>query len=230
MTKIYEYADYRNRNRVFKDRLDAGRLLGEMLFPDYGGLNDLIVLGIPMGGVPVALEIVKTLQCPMDLLVVRKIQIPGNTEAGFGAMTQEGDVFLNEPLLARLSLNEAQIAQQADQVRCELIARNQSLRGAKPFPELDGKTVILVDDGLASGFTMKASIYMANKRRAAKTVVAVPTAPQRTIDALHDAVDAVFCPNIRETAFFAVAEAYEHWFDLTDEQVKSMLGSQQSQD
>ncbi|HSO21066.1 MAG TPA: phosphoribosyltransferase family protein [Desulfosarcina sp.] len=223
MTTVYEKEALRNRTHVFADRRQAGDALGAMLAPRYRDASDAILLAIPMGGVPVALAIQAQLNCPMDLAIVRKIQIPGNTEAGFGAITGEGDIILNEPLMAQLELTEKQVAQQWAKVRDELTQRNRRLRGERPMPELAGKTVILADDGLASGYTMKAALFMVKKRKAANTVVAVPTAPQRTIDALADGPDAIYCANIRETYAFAVAESYENWHDLTEEEVVAML-------
>lgn len=223
MPKIHEKIELRDRTRVFKDRFDAGVVLGEMLAPDYGGAADVMALTIPMGGVPVAVKIAEILDCPLDLIIVRKIQIPGNTEAGFGAMTQEGDVFLNEVLMTQLGLTQEQVERQSAKVRGELAERNRRLRGEHPFPDLSGKTVVIVDDGLASGFTMKASVYMANKRKAAKTIVAVPTAPLRSIDSLGSGVDEVYCANVREGFSFAVADAYQNWYDLAEKEVRFLL-------
>ncbi len=223
MTTVYAQEALRNLTHVFTDRRQAGQTVGAMLAPHYGEASDAIILAIPMGGVPVALEIQAQLKCPMDLAIVRKIQIPGNTEAGFGAITGEGDIILNEPLMAQLELTEDQVARQWAKVRTELTQRNLRLRGERPLPEVAGKTVILVDDGLASGYTMKAALFMVKKRKAAKTVVAVPTSPQRTIDALADGPDEIYCANIRETYAFAVAETYENWHDLAEEEVVAML-------
>ncbi len=223
MTTIIQNQELRNRTGVFEDRFDAGRKLGRILEPFYKNAENTILLSIPRGGVPVAVKMCEILNCIMDLVIVRKIQIPGNTEAGFGAMSQEGDLFLNEPLMDRLNLNEDQVKRQSDKVVRELKERDQSLRGGRPFPELEGKTVILVDDGLASGFTMKVSIYMAVKRKAGKIVVAVPTAPLRTIDSLAGSVDEIYCPNIREGLSFAVAAAYRNWRDLSESETQALL-------
>lgn len=223
MTETFDRKDLRNRSRIFKDRFDAGRVLGHMLQPAYANREDVFLLGIPMGGVPVAVTIAGMLGCPMDLVIVRKIQIPGNTEAGFGAMTCDGDVFYNEALTARLGLSEVQIRRQSDRVRRDLAERNERLRGGRPLPELAGKTVVLVDDGLASGFTMKASVFLVNQRKAAKTIVAVPTAPLRSIRELGTGVDEIYCANIREVLSFAVADAYEIWRDLSESEVLALL-------
>jgi predicted phosphoribosyltransferase len=223
MTEIYENEALRNRMRAFEDRSQAGEVLADMLVPRYEGTAGVIVLAIPMGGVPVALKVKSRLSCTLELAIVRKIQIPGNTEAGFGAATGEGDLFLNEPLMAHLQLTDKEVARQWAKVKEELTRRNRLLRGNRPYPDLEGRTVVLVDDGLASGFTMKAAIFMARKRKAGRTVAAVPTAPQRTIDAMAGGPDEIFCANIRETPAFAVAESYRRWYDLSESEVVKML-------
>jgi predicted phosphoribosyltransferase len=223
MTTTHTNEALRNRTHVFQDRAAAGEVLGEMLAPRYRDAPDVLLMAIPMGGVPVALAVKARLGCPLDLVIVRKIQIPGNTEAGFGAITLDGDIILNEPLMAQLQLTEAEVARQWTEVRDELTRRNQRLRDDRPYSELEGRTVIFVDDGLASGYTMKAAIYMAKKRKAARTIVAVPTAPQRTIDDLSGSPDEIYCANIRETPAFAVAESYANWVDLAEAEVLAML-------
>ncbi|MFP4039827.1 MAG: phosphoribosyltransferase [Desulfosudaceae bacterium] len=223
MTVVHDQQQLRNQRWVFAHREEAGRRLSRMLEPVYGGTKDTILLAIPMGGVPVAAAMAESLGCPLEAIIVRKIQVPGNTEAGFGAMTPQGEVFLNQALVNRLGLTEEQIQRQADQVRRELAERDRSLRGGRPFPELAGRTVILVDDGLASGFTMKAAVHLARRREVARIVVAVPTAPWRTVDDLAGQVEEIYCLNIREGLSFAVAEAYQHWYDLSEAEARQLL-------
>ena len=223
MSQIIEYEAYRNRTYIFRSRSAAGDLLADMLSSDPVVGSDALLLAIPMGGVPVALPIHRRLGCPMDLIITRKIQIPGNTEAGFGAMTSEEDIFLNKALMSRLNLTDRQIESQLAEVRNQLSDRNRRLRMDRPFPDLKGKTVILVDDGLASGYTMKAAIHMTKKRKASQIIVAVPTAPRRTIDALSGSVHTIVCANIREGLSFAAADAYENWHDLTEAEVMALL-------
>jgi len=222
--EVHEVSRFRNRSRVFQDRFDGGDFLAGMLEPEYRG-EDVIVLAIPSGGVPVGCRISDRLGSPLDLVIVRKLQIPGNPEAGFGAMTLEGSVFLNERLMAELKLDHSQIQAETERVKAELEKRDRELRKGKSFPDPSEKRVILVDDGLASGYTMFASIYMVKKREAREIVVAVPTAPQRTVDAMLEAVHRVYCPNIRETPYFAVAEAYRNWYDLDTAEVQALLKS-----
>jgi predicted phosphoribosyltransferase len=223
MSVIHERNKLRDRRRVFEDRFDGGRVLDGMLGPAYGRAEGAIVLGIPMGGVPVAVRIAAMLQCPLDLIIVRKIQIPGNSEAGFGAMTSDGKIFLNEPLVAQLGLTAEQVEREADRVRRELAARTRRTRRGRPFPRLAGRTVILVDDGLASGFTMKASIHMDARHGAEAIVVAVPTAPLRSLAALEGAASEIYYANVRQGPLFAVADAYENWYDLSESEVLALV-------
>jgi predicted phosphoribosyltransferase len=229
VTTVIESKEMKNRRRVFKDREEAGRVLGRMLLQEDRFAGGVLVLAIPMGGIPVALKVRDALACPLDLVIVRKLQIPGNTEAGFGAMTAEGDIFLNEPLLTRLGLTRDQVDRESARVQRELAERNRRLRSGRPFPDLSGRSVIVVDDGLASGFTMKASVHMVKQRNAARTIVAVPTAPRRSIDRLTGLVDEVYCPNTCDSPVFAVADAYENWYDLSAPEIEEMLAGLQPQ-
>lgn len=222
-TRIYEKKELRGKNHVFKDRVEAGWMLAEMLAPEYKAAQDAMVLAIPSGGVPVGLEVKSKLNFPFDLIIARKIPIPHNPEAGYGAVTLEGGVFLNEELVSRLGLSPSQIKNHITQLKKELEERQTLFRGKKPFPDLSGKTAILVDDGLASGYTMMASIHSARNRGAKEIVVAVPTAPPETIEKIGPMVDEIYCPNVRDKIFFAVADAYEHWYDLSREEVLDLL-------
>jgi len=225
-TRLHEIKEFRNRQYVFKDRNHAGKVLATMLEPEYGKTKNALVLAIPSGGIPVALEVCESLGCPLDLLIVRKLQIPGNPEAGFGAMTRDGTVLLNEPLLGELRLSDAQIEEQKRKVLVELERRNDFFRNGRPFPHLENRSVILVDDGLASGYTMMASIHEVKSRNVARTIVAVPTAPLSSIHRIGDLVDDIYCPNVREGAFFAVAGAYEDWYDLDHHEVMRLIQGQ----
>lgn len=220
---VHEIKEFRNRVEVFRDREDAGNTLADMLEPDYGGREDVTILAIPAGGVPVGLKVRERLGASFDLVIARKLKIPDNKEAGFGAMTHGGRVFLNEALVQDLRLEEKDIEAETEAVEVELEKRNHLFREGRPFPALRGRVVVLVDDGLASGFTMLSSIHMVKDRQAAKTVVAVPTAPKRTLDRIQPEVDEIYCPNVREGAFFAVADAYARWYDLTEDEVVELL-------
>ncbi len=221
--RLHEFKDFRNRHGVFKDRSDAGEALARMILPDYEKYSEVLVLAVPSGGVPVGLIISKALKAPFDLLLARKLQIPGNTEAGFGAKTMEGTVFLNEELLKSLNLSPPEIEEEGKKVSEELEKRNRLFRGGKAFPQVSGKKLILVDDGLASGYTMIAAVHSVKNREAGSIAVAVPTAPLRTIQKVEPLVDRIYCANVREESYFAVAGAYTHWHDLSDKDVTRLM-------
>lgn len=223
--QIYTLEELRNKSQVFQDRFDAGKILAGMLQGQYKSRDDVIALAIPSGGVPVGLEVSKRLGCPMDLIIVRKIPLPDNPEASYGAVTLEGNVYLNEALVSRLNLEGSRTEQQIAHVKKELVDRNRTFRQNRSFPSLSGKTTILIDDGLASGYTMIASIHQARAKAAQEVVVAVPTAPLRTIERIEPLVDELYCPNIRRCVYFAVADAYRKWYDLSNREVLTLLGS-----
>jgi predicted phosphoribosyltransferase len=207
---------------VFKDRREAGRRLAEKL-EQYKGSNTL-VMAIPAGGVPVAAEIAKVLQLPAELVIVRKIQLPDNPEAGFGAVGPDGEIILNEPWVAQLHLAEHEIITQKQKTIDNIKKRDQIFRKGRPYPDLEGRTVILVDDGLASGYTMITAIGFVRKLGSSKIIVAVPTASNKTVDLLLSQVEELVCLNVRRGYYFAVADAYENWYDLDDEEVLSIIG------
>lgn len=183
-----------------------------------------MVFGIPAGGVPVAKEISDALDLPLDLIIVRKIQIPYNPEAGFGAMGPDGEIIFNDQLLNQLGLTESEIGKQVKQTRDVIKKRDSLFRGGRPFPILKGKIVIVSDDGLASGYTMLAAIGFIKKRKPEKIIVSVPTAAKRTIEFILPEVDEIVCLNVRSGFPFAVADAYRRWYDLTDKEVLDTIG------
>lgn len=206
---------------VFKDRKEAGRLLAENLIKYKS--SDSIIFGIPSGGIPVASEIATALNLPMDLIIVRKIQIPYNPEAGFGAMGPDGEIILNEILLDQLRLTEDEIKTQIKKTMDVIKKRNQLFREERPFPSLKGKIVIIVDDGLASGFTMLAAIKFIKTKVPRKIVIAVPTASSRTLEIILPEIDELICLNVKRRFPFAVADAYKNWYDLTDKEVLDII-------
>ena len=220
--KIIEEPTYRERTFVFRDRLHAGRLLAERL-QEYAGKRNVILLALPAGGVPVGYMVTKELCIPMDIMVVRKVQIPWNTEAGFGALTWDGETVLNEPLVRHLRLTRGIIEESISNTERIIQERLRKFRGDRPMPDLESKVVILVDDGLASGFTMLAAARSASKKKPEKIVVAAPTGSMGAIELLAPEVDEIVCLNIRSGPVFAVADAYENWYDLTDEEVMEIL-------
>jgi len=218
---IIEDQRFRNRTDVFQDREEAGAYLAHSIESFRG--KDAIVLAIPSGGVPVGLAIASQLSLPFDLLIIRKIPIPGNTEAGFGAISLEGDLMINESMVRMLGLTEKNIEELSRPVKAELAARNRIFREDRPWPELKGRVVILADDGLASGYTMMTAARMVRRRNPEKIVVAVPTASLHTIRLVAQEVDMIICPNIRTGSYFAVADAYRNWYDLSRDEVVDLL-------
>jgi len=223
MSNLIEDRSLRDKMRVFKDRKEAGWLLAQKL-SGYKDVNG-IVLGIPSGGVPVAAEIAKVLGLSLDVIIVRKIQLPDNPEAGFGAVGPDGEVSLNTNLISQLHLTKEEVERQIQITVDTIKRRNELFRKGRPFPLLKHKVVIIVDDGLASGYTMFSAIGFIKRHKPEKVVVAVPTAPKGTVDLILPQVDELVCLNVRSGFTFAVADAYENWYDLEDEEVISILRS-----
>jgi len=219
---IVDEPTFRNRQFIFGDRLHAGQLLAEKLRP-YALAGNAYLLALPAGGVPVGFAVAEELNIPLDVVVVRKIQIPWNTEAGFGAIAWDGRVLLNEQLVAELGLDADLVERCIAQTREIVKERARRFRGAGPFPDLNSKSAIVVDDGLASGFTMLAAVESIRAQRPKKIVVAVPTGSPRAIDLLAPTVDELVCLNIRGGPIFAVADAYQRWYDLSDDEALEFL-------
>lgn len=206
---------------VFEDRYHAGELLAKKLV-EYKGKN-AYVLTIPAGGVQVACVIAKMLDLPLDIAVTRKIHIPWNKEAGFGAVTWDGIIILNEPLVATLGLTKQAIDQCIADEKEAIKRRLEKFRGSRPFPNLKDKTVILVDDGLASGFSMLATIMSIKRMSPKEIIAAIPTASLDAVERITPHVDRIICLNIRTGPVFAVADAYRVWYDLDEEDVVDIL-------
>jgi predicted phosphoribosyltransferase len=220
--KIIENPAYRDRVTVFRDRFQAGELLVSKL-QEYAGNRNVIVLAVPAGGVPVGYTLAKEIAVPMDVVVVRKIQIPWNTEAGFGAITWDGKIVLNQALVEQLNLTEEEMQTAILRTKRNVQERLRMFRGQKSMPDLKDKVVVLVDDGLASGFTMLAAARSVKEKVPKKVIIAVPTASLGAIELLAPEVDEIVCLNIRSGLSFAVADAYVNWYDLTDEEVTNIL-------
>lgn len=207
---------------IFKDREEAGKELGKRLGEKYRD-KDVIVLAVPRGGVPVAVYVALELKAELDMIVTRKIQIPWNPEAGFGAVTVDGTVVLNEPLVARLGLGRGEIEELAERVIEEMKRRTIEFRGDNPPPKIKGRTVIAVDDGLASGYTMVAAVKSIKMNKPEKIVVAVPVSPRRSLKIVEKLADELVCLIVSDAYMFAVADYYKNWYDLTDEDVKKYM-------
>src|SRR3954467_14388492 len=186
----------------FRDRHEAGRQLAEKLAP-YANRPDVLVLALPRGGVPVAYEVARALGAPLDVFVVRKLGVPGYEELAMGAVATGGVRVLNDQIVNRLGIPQHIIDAVATREQQELARRERLYRGGRPPPDVRGRTVILVDDGLATGATMRAAVMALRQLRPARLVVAVPTAAPETCEALRAEVDEVICA-ITPEPFYAV--------------------------
>jgi len=204
-------------DELFRDRTDAGRRLAERLLKheDKGA----VVLAIPRGGVSVGFEVAKRLRARFDVVIPRKIPIPWNPEAGFGAITADGTMVLNERMVRSLGLEEEEIEQAAEEVRQEIVRRTKEYRGDRPPSDVKGKPVILVDDGLASGYTMLAAIESLRKHSPSCIIVAVPVASNGAARLVGHKADKLVALLVSHRLPFAVASFYVKWRDLTDEDV-----------
>jgi putative phosphoribosyl transferase len=205
----------------FRDRADAGRVLAERL-AHYAGRDDVLVLGLPRGGVPVAAEVARALGAPLDVILVRKLGLPGQEELAMGAIASGGARVLNEELVAALGLPEALIDQVAAREEEELRRREVLHRGDRPPPDVKGKTVILVDDGLATGSSMRAAVAALRRREPARIVVAVPAAPVSSCEQLRPEVEELVCVRTPQP-FYAVGIWYENFNQTTDDEVRELL-------
>ncbi len=218
---IIEIPELRGRVRIFHDRDQAGKILSGML-REYGS-TPALVFAIPAGGVPVAAKVSLRLGLPLEVAVVSKITLPWNTEAGYGAVAFDGTVRLNSDFLARLNMSRREVEEGIAKTREKVERRVRLVRGERPFPSLAGKTVILIDDGLASGVTMRANVEAMGHYGARSLVVAVPTGHLEAVTRLSHEVEAVYCANVRSGLNFAVAEAYERWSDVDEHEVLEIL-------
>jgi predicted phosphoribosyltransferase len=205
----------------FRDRAEAGRLLAQRL-RHYAGRDDVVVLALPRGGVPVAYEVAKELGTPLGVFLVRKIGVPGHEELAMGAIASGGVLVLNERLVQALGLGPEQLQRAIDQELRELERRQEAYDGERGPPDLEGKTVILVDDGLATGSTMRAAALAVKQLNPARVVVAVPVAAEETCDAFREIVDDIVC-EVTPTPFQAVGLWYEDFSQTTDEEVRELL-------
>lgn len=213
---VIDLPEYRDRVRVFRDRAHAGEILAGML-EDYRASRTL-VMAIPAGGIPVAAALARRLSLPLDVAVVSKITLPWNTEAGYGAVAFDGTVRLNRDLLSRLGLSEKEIAEGKAATAGKVKRRVERFRGDRPYPDLIKERVILVDDGLASGFTLLVGVEALKRSGTGEIIVAVPTGSTGAVRRVAAEVDRLYCANIRGGWSFAVADAYERWTDVSEEE------------
>jgi putative phosphoribosyl transferase len=218
---VVDIAEFRDQIHVFRDRAHAGKALAGML-EEYRD-TDALVLGIPAGGLPVAAVIAEELNLRLDVTVVSKITLPWNTEVGYGAVAFDGTVRLNQRLVEGLKLSEGAIREGMEKTSRKVAMRANALRGERPFPDVSRAPVILVDDGLASGFTMLVGVEALRNAGAHQIAVAVPTGHDTSVRIIADHVERLYCANIRYGSSFAVADAYESWSDVSDEEVIHMM-------
>ncbi len=205
----------------FKDRTDAGLKLAQEL-QHYKGEKDTIVLGLPRGGVVTAYAIAKELDLPLDIVVARKIGMPGNPELAVGAITEDGTVIFNQSIMHDLGLKPSMLSQTIEAEKKEAHRRLTLYRDKRPILELAGKTVILVDDGVATGATMRAAIASVQKRGAASIVVAVPVAPPDAFNLIKSEVDNIICLLVTPH-FWGIGQFYDSFAQTTDEEVIALM-------
>jgi putative phosphoribosyl transferase len=206
---------------VFRDRVEAGDVLAARL-GHYAGRADVLVLALPRGGVPVGARVARALGAQLDVFVVRKLGVPGHEELAMGAIASGGVRIHNEEVVRKLRMDDATIQQVAEAEERELARRERSYRQQRPPPDLTGRVVILVDDGLATGSTMRAAVAAAGAAGPARVVVAVPTAPASTCEQRRREADEVVCVTTPRP-FRAVGYSYLSFPQTTDEEVRALL-------
>ena len=206
---------------MFKDRTEAGRLLAESL-NFLKDRKDVFVLAIPRGGLVVAGEVADFLGSPLDLVITRKLGAPGNPELAVGAVTQDGESIVEPELVRRLRVPNSYLEQEAAAQSAEIRRRMRIYRGDRPYPSLEGKIVVIVDDGVATGSTVRAAILSAKARKAAQVILAVPVGPRETISDLSGIADRVICLSMPEP-FYAIGGFYDDFGQVEDETVIRIL-------
>ena len=206
---------------LFKDRTAAGQVLAKELAA-YANRSDVLVLGLPRGGVPVAFEVAKALNAPLDVFLVRKLGVPGQEELAMGALASGGVRVFNEEVVAGLGLSETIINKVAEKEQQELERRERLYRDDRPAPDLHGRTVILVDDGLATGATMRAAVRALQQQQPARLVVGVPVSSPETCQEFQTEVDDIVCARTPRP-FYSVGLWYDDFSQTTDDEVRDLL-------
>ena len=210
-------------NTIFHDRTEAGRLLGDAL-AFLKGRKNVVVLAIPRGGVPVGKEVADKIGAPLDLVITRKIGAPGEPELAIGAVSQEGEIITDPELVTMLKISQEYLREQSAIQVEEIRNRMKKYRGDRPYPELAGKTVVIVDDGIATGSTIRAAVKSVKKRNAAEVILAAPVGPPDTVQELSKIVDRVVCLSTPE-GFYAIGQFYEEFEQVEDEKVREIMRS-----
>jgi len=221
LAAIHDLAELRDRAPVFADRAAAGRALARLL-GSYSR-SDAQVLAIPAGGVPVAAELAARLGLALDVAPVSKMLLPWTTESGFGAVAFDGSAWISRDDVRRFGLSEEDVARAAAEARAKVERRLAQLRGGRPAFALKGRTVIVVDDGIAAGSTMRAALAALRKLEPGRIVIAVPTGSSRSVERIAEIADEVCCVNLRRGPGFAVADAYQRWHDVSDDEAAAIL-------
>lgn len=206
---------------IFENRYDAGRKLAERLY-EYAN-RSVVVLGIPNGGVAVALSIALSLGADLDLVISRKIPLPLSPEGGFGSVTDDGTTILNEEVVRQAGLSQPQINYQVGRVRSDIRNRSLLYQGERRPASITGRTVVVVDDGLASGYTMRAAIKSLRHRKPERIIVAVPVGPERIVEEIRRVADRVVTCAVGTEPTFYISDYYRYWHDITDGEVLHCL-------
>jgi putative phosphoribosyl transferase len=207
-------------SKLFHDRSEAGRRLADML-GKYASREDILVLALPRGGVPVAFEVAQALNAPLDIFVVRKLGLPSNEELAMGALASGNVRVLNDEVVQSFGITDRIIEAVAEKEQVELERRERLYRDASPLPSIRGKTILLVDDGVATGSTMRAAVAALRRQHPARIIVAVPVAPPSTCETLRAEADEVICVATPEP-FYAVGQWYKIFDQTTDHQVRQL--------
>jgi putative phosphoribosyl transferase len=224
VVRLLEDPACRNRRAVFQNRPEAGKRLAAFM-KGHLEIRGPLVCAIPAGGVPIAFELALAFRSRMFLGIVRKLKVPWNPEAGFGSVTWDGEVFLNHGLVRALGLSEEDIRHVVQETKVNIAQRIDVFTKGRPIPDLGGRTVIITDDGLASGYTMKAAIESIRKKHPESIIVAVPTGSTGAVAVISGISDIVICLNLKDGFPFAVADAYRNWRDLDDREIVKYLES-----
>jgi putative phosphoribosyl transferase len=209
------------QTRLFRDRTDAGKQLAELLGA-YAHRQDVLVLALPRGGVPVAFQVAKALNAPLDVLLVRKLGVPGHEELAMGAIASGGKCVLNKEVISALNISDQVIDRVREREQSELARRERRYRDDRPPPEVSGRIIILVDDGLATGASMRSAAMALRQRHPARLVIAVPVASPSTCLDLQGEVDEIICALTPEP-FYGVGQWYEDFSQTSDQEVHDLL-------
>lgn len=205
----------------YSDRHEAGKVLADNL-KTYANRQDVIVLGLPRGGVPVAYEVAKALKAPLDVFIVRKLGVPGHEELAMGALATGNITVFNDDILQELAIPKRAIDKVIQSEELELKRREEAYRDNKPIPDFKGKIVILVDDGIATGATMRAAVKALRQLKPAKIIIAIPVAEETTCERMGKIADQIVCP-MRPSFFYAVGAWYDDFRQTTDQEVYDLL-------